>query len=345
MNNTIVVIPAYQPTPKLKEVVNDLLEHNFEIVVVNDGSSNSTLKFFSSLKKLNSVYLLHHQQNLGKGEALKTAFKFIFDKFKDNFNGVITVDADGQHYIKDTLKIAESFSKTHELTLGVRDFIKEKVPVKSRIGNLFTKAVFWLATKKWLKDTQTGLRAIPREMLQKLLKLPSHKYDFELDMLLMACKDKVSINEVTINTIYFDNNSGSHFHPIIDSLKIYYVFLRYAFSAIASFLADFIIYSIVLFITGSLLPAIITARILSSVLNFKLNKSFTFKHNKNDKYSSIIKYFSLCIIILIGSYVFTKSLVSIGLNPYAAKILADFILFVFSFITQKVFVFKNKETI
>ena len=108
----IVVIPAYEPDEKLLRLVDELKQQtDYKIIIVDDGSKNAESKdVFSKLEADSAVTLLHHKVNRGKGRAMKTAFEYIKDAgFSDD--GIITVDADGQHLIKDIVAVSETWAK------------------------------------------------------------------------------------------------------------------------------------------------------------------------------------------------------------------------------------------
>ena len=107
----IVVIPAYEPDEKLLRLVDELKQQtDYKIIIVDDGSKNAESKdVFSKLEADSAVTLLHHKVNRGKGRAMKTAFEYIKDAgFSDD--GIITVDADGQHLIKDIVAVSETWA-------------------------------------------------------------------------------------------------------------------------------------------------------------------------------------------------------------------------------------------
>lgn len=146
-----VVIPAYEPDEKLVNLVSELKKYpKIRIIVVNDGSGKAYSKLFEQVGLYATV--LTHRENLGKGVALKTAFKYI--KKINKYGVVITADSDGQHTPEDIIKIAkECENKKNTIITGVRCF-KGKVPIKSKLGNKITKYVFLLSTGIYLKDTQ-----------------------------------------------------------------------------------------------------------------------------------------------------------------------------------------------
>src|SRR5690606_33516392 len=140
---------------------------------------------------------------------------------------VVTVDADGQHLVRDVVRVALGHTRDRRsLLVGSRRFSKD-VPLRSRFGNIVTRHVFrWLVGIR-LSDTQSGLRAIPSAALPWLLRIESTRYEFELDMLVEAHERGIPLRELPIRTVYEAGNSSSHFRPLVDSLRIYFVFLRY----------------------------------------------------------------------------------------------------------------------
>lgn len=222
-----IIIPAYQPDHTLLELVKTLNTFSALILIVNDGSDPKKLTIFKTLESYSSVKILHHETNQGKGQALKTGFQFFLQNYTNQYKGVITADADGQHSTQDIQHIGELFqTDPNTLLLGMRTF-SSSIPWRSRIGNKLSSMTFNLLTGQLLKDTQTGLRAIPGDFLKNLMTLSSKGYEFELEMLLSALKHNIPIKEIAIQTIYQNGNRNSHFHPIKDAIKIYLVFLRF----------------------------------------------------------------------------------------------------------------------
>ncbi len=230
-----IVIPAYQPGPELETLVKALLaEGGTEVIIVDDGSSLEQASIFPALASLPGVHMLRHDTNKGKGEALKTAFNYFLTSFPEASPGIVTADADGQHLPEDIAAVSRCLSENGAaLCLGTRRF-KGVVPAKSLFGNALTRLVFRAFSGRAVSDTQTGLRGVPRAFLPGLLKARASGYAFELEMLLMAARSGMQITEVPIETVYMQGNASSHFRPLLDSLRIYSVFLRFAASALAA---------------------------------------------------------------------------------------------------------------
>ncbi len=218
----IIIFPAFNPSSALfKELVCGLAANKLitKIIVVNDGSDLRFNNIFAELSKIPNCVVLNHSFNQGKGAALKTAFAYCLQHFP-NSSGVITADADGQHAPEDIIKIAGLLQEnTNSLILGIRD-LSQDVPWKSIIGNKLASFLTYLLTGHKIADTQCGLRAIPNQYLPELLEVKGQKYDYELHVLLYALQKKLPTKFFKIKTIYFQGNSGSHFHPFADSLRI-----------------------------------------------------------------------------------------------------------------------------
>ncbi len=336
-----IIIPAYKPDQSLIGLVRELTQHNLSLIIVNDGSGPLFESIFQACEHP-CVTILSHAVNMGKGQALKTAFNYFLNQEDTNCPGVVTADADGQHLVQDILNVSEALSHhPYALCLGVRNF-SQGVPFRSRFGNNLTRFIFKILIGHSLSDTQTGLRGIPRSFLKSLLKTSSNGYDFELDMLISAAKQKIKMKEISIQTVYKDNNKSSHFNPLVDSFKIYFVFFRFLIFAIVSGLLDFLAFSLAYLVFGQVLVSETLARIFSGTCNFLLNKELVFK-SKERILPEALKYATLCLVNLGFSYGLISSLVFLGANVFASKLIALAGLFVANFAIQKVLVFRKTE--
>lgn len=222
----VVLIPAYKPDHKLLSLLEEL-RHYPEIVVINDGSGAEFDPLFESLQ---GVTLLRHEVNRGKGAALKTGMAYIREHFPD-VKGLITVDADGQHRPADIDRVAQELeAHPDSLVLGVRSFSGAGVPLRSRVGNIVTRLLFFALVGVFIRDTQTGLRGIPLSFVGDLIDLKPDRYEYELEVLL-ACRRR-PLRQVTIETVYIEENRSSHFNPVQDSLKIYKTLIRCRFRSL-----------------------------------------------------------------------------------------------------------------
>ncbi len=340
---TVLMIPAYNPDAKMVPLLADMPADVFEaIVVINDGSSPSYDPIFDQLKQLKNVILLEHDQNQGKGAALKTGFAHVLDHI-ERATGVITADADGQHTRKDILALAEAFEPGKKcLTIGSRAFDRD-VPFRSAVGNRLTRWIMKWFFKINLSDTQSGLRAIPRPILPELLQIPYDRYEFEIEMLTKARKMGYGFNEITVETIYENNNAASSFNPVVDSAKIYFVLFRYVLASLATAAVDYLVF----FIAYSFVPKIFLctylARMIALFVNFVILKQFVFKSREKNIVLGI-KYGMLVIVSgFVSSLVIDYFNTRLNYPIIVSKIAAELLLYFAIFIVQKEFVFNRGE--
>lgn len=216
----VPIIPALNPDIKLIKIVDELRKSFDKIIIVNDGSNSDEI--FKKLAKYKECIVLTHDVNLGKGRALKTAFTYYEENLKDKFDGVIALDADGQHKVSDVIKISKILKDNNNFILGTRLFNTKETPFRNKLGNRITSRVFKWLYGVYLKDTQTGLRARPNRLIPMLLEVDGDRFEYEINELIELIKNKEKIDEVDIKTVYLnDSNKKSHFKVLKDSYKIY----------------------------------------------------------------------------------------------------------------------------
>lgn len=333
----VVVIPAYQPDEKLHRLVLALRERaDFPIVIVNDGSDADCAPLFESLEPYATV--LSHSVNRGKGAALRTALSYIYEQYPAD-EGVVTVDADGQHLPEDIVRVSEAWEAAPEkLVLGSRRFTG-KVPFKSRFGNTITRLVFAMSTGVKVYDTQTGLRAFGVFRIPGMLEMKGDRYEYEINVLLYATRHRTPILEVPIETVYIENNRSSHFSPVRDAWRIYKMILLFVASSLFTMLVD---YALVVGLSSTLrgvpqylLISVVAARVISSLINYFINCKLVFEHRSR---SSILRYYLLAAGMLCINY--GLLLLSTHILPIpVGKLLVELVLYPLSFYIQRKFVF------
>jgi glycosyltransferase involved in cell wall biosynthesis len=337
-----ILIPAWQPDEQLAILVAGLGEEGFgAVIVVDDGSDEKYAAVFEELALLPRVHVLRHAVNLGKGRALKTGINYFLSELPE-MDGLVTADADGQHTKADIARVAKGlFDAGGRVVLGSRSFAAD-APSRSRFGNGLTRHIFSFTTGAKLADTQTGLRAFPRKLLPELLGLEGERYEYEMTVLAHVCRLVGKPLEVPIETIYLEGNHSSHFDPIWDSMRIYFVLVRFYFSAIVAAGIDFAGFSVVFAVTGNVLASIAVGR-LSSLVNFVLNRKFVF-HNQASVKGTLWRYYALVVAIGGLSYLLIWALHQYARwNVFAAKAVVDTVLSLVSFSVQRTFVFRRAE--
>ena len=221
MLNVVALIPAYEPDWRLVGFAESLVEQGFRhVVVVDDGSGEACRDIFKVLSKMPQCTVLHFESNYGKGAALKMGFMFVQMRMSDAI-GVVTADCDGQHSVEDCRRLADELAKDPgRMYLGCRDFSLPGVPFRSRFGNRWSSITFLLLHFRWLPDSQTGLRAMPTSMLPMLIDVYGDRFEYEMGVLIKAAWKRVRISSVPISTIYENGNAGTHYRPILDTVRI-----------------------------------------------------------------------------------------------------------------------------
>lgn len=349
--STYIVIPSLNPDEKLLKLLSSLKENGFShIILVNDGSDDSYDSYFETAEQEYGCIVLRHYVNQGKGRALKTAFNYYLGHCKDAI-GVVTVDADGQHRSEDIGRCMDALlNEPDKLIMGCRDFSKKDIPFRSKFGNVLTKHVFSMLCGVKVSDTQTGLRAFSTELVRRFMKTKGERFEYEMNMLIDCKEERLGIREIPIETVYIEDNASSHFNPLLDSIRIYSVFMKFILSSLSSFLVDIIFYVIFITLLKDWMPgwyifvSTCAARIISSVVNYLINRNTVFRNKENSR-SSFVKYYILAACQMICSGVLVDFLFGIThlLNETVLKIIVDTILFLLSFRVQQEWVFKHKN--
>lgn len=337
-----------------------MILNGFEhIVVVDDGSGPDYARFFDDIRSKPGCVVLGYPDNKGKGFALKHGMRYIMGNLPQT-PGVITADSDGQHTAHDCLAVAESMLNSPErLILGSRDFSKENVPPKSKAGNRLTSFFFKLLYGHWLPDTQTGLRGISRELMTAFIDVAGNRFEYEMNMLIHAAIHHIGFVVVPIDTIYLNENAGTHFHPVRDSWRIYKNlfgnFAKFATSSGLSTLIDILLFTLldsvlipVLFPAfaksrnyGSVLAATVVARITSALFNYKVNQQYVFRAKRSKR--SMLRYVLLVIAVMFLSASLVSALnVLLGMHRTLAKVIVDSVLFFINYRVSKSWVFAHE---
>ena len=362
MKDFIILVPSYKPDEHLKQVVLDMLDAGFSrFVVVDDGGGETYKPFFDEVGALEGVFVLRHEINRGKGAAIKTGLSYIRDTFSDA-SFVLTVDADGQHRPKDVLKVAERAKEVPgAMVLGSRNFTLPQVPPRSRFGNRLTSAVFRLFCGAKIGDTQTGLRAIPVSGIERMLAIKGERYEYETNVLLYLKEMQIPLYEVEIETVYIDDNSASHFNPIRDSIRIYALILRFwgrsvvrvlkfSASSLLCTALDIGLFALLMSFFSQTLGVFaeatchVAARLVSSILNFNLNRNIVFVRKRGKTSSLLLRYYSLALPqLVLSAGILTGITILFGVDSTSGSTLikacVDLVLFFISYRFQRDWVF------
>lgn len=208
-----VIVPSYNNQKTLKKVLDSILDFTTNIIIVNDGSTDSTSEILKSYSQLTQI---HHPKNLGKGRALRNGFRKALEL---EFEYAITIDSDGQHFAADIPIFIEEIQKEpNALLIGSRNMTQENVPKKSSFGNKFSNFWFKFETGIKLDDTQSGFRLYPLRLLPK--RFYTNKFEFEIEVIVRAAWKGIVVKNIPIQVLYDPTERVSHFRPFQDFTRI-----------------------------------------------------------------------------------------------------------------------------
>ncbi|MDF2553674.1 MAG: B-glycosyltransferase [Chryseobacterium sp.] len=209
-----ILIPTYNNEKTLRRVIDGVLEYTKNIIVINDGSTDSTSQILKTYSQISTINL---PQNKGKGNGLKIGFR----KAKElDYHHAITIDSDGQHYPDDIPVFVEALLNENEdvLLIGNRNMSQDGIPKKSSFGNRFSNFWFWFETGIKLEDTQSGYRLYPLHKIPKKYFTP--KFEFEIEIIVRTAWRHIPVKNVPIKVLYDPAERVSHFRPFKDFTRI-----------------------------------------------------------------------------------------------------------------------------
>lgn len=215
-NKVCVLVPTYNNGGTVGRVVNDILGYSDDVIVVNDGSTDSTAEILRGFG--DRITVVDYDRNRGKGYALKAGFR---KARAMGYAYAITIDSDGQHYASDIPLFVRAIAEhPGALIVGARDLSRVDINGKSSFANKFSNFWFSVQTGRRLPDTQTGYRAYPLNRLHGLNMLTS-RYEAELELLVFASWHGVEIVSIPVSVYYPPQAERiSHFRPALDFTRI-----------------------------------------------------------------------------------------------------------------------------
>ncbi|UCG02050.1 MAG: glycosyltransferase family 2 protein [Candidatus Heimdallarchaeota archaeon] len=224
-----VLLPAFNEENTLPKVIQQLLEifSPDQIILADDGSTDNT----SSIARESGIKIIRNRNNRGKGYILRNSFAIIIDKFPD-VKWVLTVDADGQHDVRDIPRFIQTINHNPrvDIIVGKRDY--NQMPPINWISNKITSSWsnFWL---NWdLHDLQCGFRCYRTDTLRRILEigLTKNKFDLETEILIISWILNERIIEIPIKTLYPNTRRKSRIQPVIDTFRWILLVSKFAFS-------------------------------------------------------------------------------------------------------------------
>jgi glycosyltransferase involved in cell wall biosynthesis len=208
-----VLIPSYNNERTVKKIIEDVLEYTDDLILVNDGSTDSTAAILSEIPVLQ---LVSFDKNRGKGIALREGFKYAASK---GYDYAITLDSDGQHFAKDIPVMIDRLEKEKNiLIVGARNMDQKSVPGKSSFGNKFSSFWYWVITGIKLPDTQSGFRLYPVGKYRDI-NFYTGKFEFEIEVMVRSAWMGINVTSEPVS-VYYGEDRVSHFRPGPDVFRI-----------------------------------------------------------------------------------------------------------------------------
>jgi glycosyltransferase involved in cell wall biosynthesis len=212
------VIPAYLEEKHVGDVVRRTLKQLPNVVVVDDGSSDRT----AEEARTAGADVIVHEQNRGKGESIKTGFRYWLDH---GSTYVVILDGDGQHLPEEIERfLAAAASGTGELLIGTRMNDVSDMPLVRRMVNRYMSRKISRACGQDVPDTQCGFRMVHKSIIPNLLG-GTERFDYETEMLILASRAGCRIASVPVSTVYSDEVSS--IHPVRDTVRFFKLMRRY----------------------------------------------------------------------------------------------------------------------
>lgn len=211
-----IIIPTYNNEKTLQRVINGVLAYTADLIIVNDGATDSTPTI---LQNYSSIEQIHFKQNQGKGSALRAGFK---KAEQLGYEYAITIDSDGQHYPDDIpvfITALEQAEDKNLLLIGARNMTQEGVPKGNSFGNKFSNFWYRFETGIDLQDTQSGYRLYPLKSINEK-KYFTTRFEFEIEVIVKAAWNGVTVRNVPIKVLYDASERVTHFRPYKDFARI-----------------------------------------------------------------------------------------------------------------------------
>jgi len=216
------LIPALNAEKTIGDVVRDCRAQLETVVVIDDGSNDAT----GEIAHANGAIVLRHDVNRGKGASLKTGFAYAVE---NGFDGVITLDADGQHLPSEIPKILKAHEESGaDLVIGGRSHLFDHMLPRRRLANRFSAWSIAIAAGTRVTDSQSGFRFYSTKML-RAIKLRTDGFDMESEVIVRAGRGGFKIITTPISLGFIDGISTSHYKPLKDTIRIAWTVTRTRF--------------------------------------------------------------------------------------------------------------------
>ena len=219
----VVLIPAYNAGKTVGDVVSGARKYLPDLLVINDGSTDETKHAAEEA----GARVVSHPSQMGKGAALRTGFSILLgnDAPFDVPDGILTMDADGQHDPEDIPALVSAFvAGRGDLIVGSRMAQRENIPTYRLWPNLVGNFFLSRASGNRVEDSQSGMRVYSRALLSTI-SLSASRFDLEAEAIIRSGKAGFEFCFIPIRAIYAEDHT-SNFRPVLDTFLISMIYLR-----------------------------------------------------------------------------------------------------------------------
>jgi len=214
-DKTYIIIPVFNEEKVIRKTISELKKYFNNIIVINDGSTDSTNIELDKLK----IITINHPINLGQGASIKTGIEFVLNY--TNAEAVITFDADGQHSVEDAKIFAKKIFETEKKIIFGSRFLKNEnnIPFLKKIILKIAIYLTNLLFRVKLTDTHNGLKAFKIEALREI-EINIEGYAFETEIIIDVSKKNISYMELPTNIIYTEYSKAKG-QSVLNSIRIF----------------------------------------------------------------------------------------------------------------------------
>lgn len=214
---TCILIPTYNEEKSIGQLIRQIKNQNFDVLVIDDGSKDKT----KDIAKKEGIIVLENKINLGKGASLRKGFEYLLSK---DYDLAIIMDGDGQHSPDDINKfILKANDPQIGIVIGNRLLKPKNMPLVRLLTNKLMSMWISKLCKQNIPDSQCGYRLIKRDVLNRI-RLKSQNFEIESELLIEAARSGFKIDSVPIASIY--QNHKSRINPILDTIR----FIKFIFN-------------------------------------------------------------------------------------------------------------------
>lgn len=214
------LIPVYNEAQNIGPIVERLRHKNLDVVVIDDGSEDDS----GAIACQKGAFVITHEKRSGKGQTLRDGFRYAIEK---GYEGVVTIDGDGQHDIDDLEQFLRQAEKDkNSVITGDRMQNHKGMPVVRLLVNRVMSGMISGVCRQKILDTQCGYRYIGTAVLKEI-PLTSSDYEIESEVLIKASRKGFKIYAVPIKTIY--SNEHSKINPFVDTVRFFKYMLKETF--------------------------------------------------------------------------------------------------------------------